>query len=469
MLPRFRQIYNQVCNTTPPGVKSYALRFLGGSADLNYGGHNVNHGLFWTRGAVLGNFWWEAWTQPLAGANYWLSDGHGGSHDFLCGWDQGASQLGVSGNFWNQAGAAVVSFSSVDKIRAGTLHHTAVGWDGTNIKVYLDGVLTNSIAYSGNRGNIGGSEDGILYIGGSDHANFIGWIFKVRGFEGTLPMTDGAMPLGYFYPEQYFRAAFGSGATHKPCQFLADYTIPANIITDHSAGYNNQRHPGVLSIGNDYASYSEGLRRGTVYPTFELKPFRQTAYSGPAPSAIPTNALLFDEFRRQDVVPAWLRNEGALPANTAPTGQVWTGNVGIIGEKLYGFTGTSADALISHVQANVDVTITNGNTTVNPLTYVRYTDANNYLTVSVENTGGPKRVVLRQRISGSDSLITQSADVGVQDWTSLRVVANGANVDVYRNGSLVIDNATVSLLTGIKAGANMVPLARLAKIEAYPI
>lgn len=454
-------------------VGGYAVKITPG-IHPTYGGNNVNHGFFYDDTVltnVTGKFFWEGWVMPEANAEYFISDGFGGAHKILLGFGTG-NPLFVSGNIWNATGAAVQSFSSLDSVPANTLHHIAVGWDGANIAVYVNGVRSNTIAYAGDRGNVGSS--GVLFIGGSDHSNFKGWIFRVRGFEGFVPFFSG-LPAGYFEPERMFRSTFRqSGGGTYAASFNADYTTSAATITDHSSGYDGSVHPGVLSLGNDDGFFEAGLKNHpTAYlPTFENKTFEQTAYAGAAPTTTPGNALLFDEFRRTDIVPAWYYT-AAWPAITAPTGQVWSSNTGILSEKLYLLTNAATAVAVSHTQANVDITFTNGNVNESPIVYIRRNGTVNalgttYLQISVQNLGGPKRVVLDEVVAGVTTTLAMSADIGTTQWSTLRIVANGTNVDVYRNGSLDINDATTTVTTGTLAAIFLAPLWRLDKIEAYP-
>lgn len=431
-------------------------------AHPTYGGNNVNHGYFWERGATLGNFLWEWWSQPLAGAEYVISDGHGGTHAFLGGWDGGTTQLKVSGNIWNPIGATVVSFTSHDQVPVNTLHHTAVAWDGTNINVYLDGVLSGQTAYNGTRGNNGGQEDGILYIGGSDHSNFHGYIYRVRGFESTLPMSG--LPAGYYVPQWFFDSAFGVSTAFVNAQFVADYSRPAQVVPDLSAGYNNSTHPGYLSVGNNYASYVEGDKKSDNYPTFVAKTFEQGAYAGNAPSTTPAGAIVFDEFRRIDQTPAWYN---AAPTVTAPTGQTWSATCGILAENLFPWANAGTAMWIDSGVADVDVTFATGNTAVQ-MSYGFRRAGSNYLYVSTGINNGLYDVYLSKAGTGAGLIATASQALAANTYSTVRIVANGTSVKVYFDGVLKMDTTT-SYVTGTEIGVTTNPMSRLDKIEAYAV
>lgn len=442
----------------------YALKFTP-NVSPTLGGHNVNHGYMFDRAGTGGSFFWEAWVMPLNGAEYWISDGHGGAHYILCGFDGTASgSLGVSGNIWNKAGAATVSFTSLDKVPPSTLHHVGVGWDGTNINVYVDGVLSGQTAYNGNRGNTGGQEDGILYIGGSDHSNYKGWIFRVRGFEGAVPFVGG-MPAGYFNPERRFRGVLGNVDAFVKASFLADYTQPHHIVPDLSAGYNGSTHPGVLSVGNDYANLNDGLRAGEdLLPVYELKAFEQTDYAGTAPTTTPANAVLFDEFRRQDVLPCWSSTGGS----TAPTGQEWSTNMGVLSEKAFLWANAGSNIWIDPEIADIDVTFTNGNT-AKKMSYNFRRNGGDYLSIQTGVNMGLYDIYLVNYTANNPVIeATATQAIANETFTTLRIVANGTNVKVYVDGTLEMD-ATTSRTTGTEVGVGMNPLCRLDKIEVYAV
>lgn len=472
MPPLSRQVQNQVGRSSSTYGGGYALRITPG-IHPTYGGNNVNHGYFYNNDSltnVTGIFFCEGWVMPQAGAEYWFSDGHGGAHKLLCGFN-GADPgpLAISGNIWNPDGAAVVSFTSIDTVPANTLCHVAVGWDGSNIVVYLQGVRTGVTAYTGNRGNTGSTGTG--FVGGSDHSGFKGWLFRIRIFEGVLPFTNG-LPTGYFVAEKTFRAAFrntSSGALIK-ASALWDYTTPSRCVPDLSSGYDGSVHPGVLSLGNNDNAFQEAYKDvGEQYlPKFEPKRFEQTAYLGTAPTTTPATAILFDEFRRKDNVPSWyLASDATL--RTAPTGQVWSSNTGIISEKAFLWANSSDKITISAGTPNLDITFTNGNT-AKKLSYIfRLTDANNYLVIETGLNQGQYDVYLKNYTGGSPTTeVTAAQALANETFSTLRIVANGTSVTVYVNGVQKLAGTT-SRTTGNSVGVSMDTLCRLDKVEAYAV
>lgn len=448
----------------------YALLFNPYGPPAPSQGQNVNCGVFWEPGETnLGSMWWEYWSRPQngGGANYVVSDGDGGAHAALLGWQTDASNASVTGNIWNDAGAAVVSFSSQDTVPVDTLHHVAIGFvQGVGLYVYLDGVFSGFTAYTGNRG----AGSGVLYVGGSNHANLFGYIFRLRAYDGYLPFLDG-VPANYFSPDWFFRdTIMNTDGTFVSSSFLMDLTVPGVMIPDQSSGYGGRKHNGILAWEtNTTGTYKTQMYRDDdpgALAQFAVCPFERPAYAGAAPSATPGTALLFDEFRRQDSTPAWDMNP-SVEARTSPTGQLWSGNMAIIGGKLWGWTNSTSQVEISHVQPNIDITFENGSAAAYPIVYVRKTDDNNYLAVNIQNFGGPQRAVLTEVIGGVGTQLAVSADLGSNSWNSWRIVANGANVNVERNGASVIAGATTTKLDGIIAAMGVEPRARMQKIVAY--
>jgi hypothetical protein len=210
-------------------AKQWALH-----CDLTYHQH-VNHGYFWDRTAEFGKFLYEAWVSPETGAEYLISDGYGGAHNLLWGFGGFSSGYGsMTGNITLDAVAA--SFSSIDGIYAGDWHHVAVGWDGNYIYTWVDGVISKRVAATGVRKTSGDISEGGLFIGGSNHSNYAGYIRMIRGIEGYFPL----LPASYV-PEANFRNAFlfGPGSRQSGCHFLADYSTPASIVEDISDGFSN--------------------------------------------------------------------------------------------------------------------------------------------------------------------------------------------------------------------------------------
>jgi hypothetical protein len=259
---------------------------------------NVDHGQFWPQRVNLGHFFWEFWAMPAANnfTRYLMSDGYGGAHALLFGFN--FSELGhynLFGNIWQGNGAAV-TFNSIEGPTENEWGHYAVGWDGQNVITYFNGVPVGKEPFSGPRQTLGGdSGSGNLFIGGSDHQNMIGRIAQARGYEGQNPRASA--PESPFTPETLFS---------REGNFMAQYMRPSSSIADLTKiGYENMPHDGLL----------RGMTRGfydpcsgcpvpnfvsdATAPNFAdtANPGHTTAISSTPPSP-PAGARVFDSFTR---------------------------------------------------------------------------------------------------------------------------------------------------------------------------
>lgn len=279
------------------------LRFSGAVA------HHCNHGDFWPQGVDLGPFWWDAWVAPgaNAGANYLVSDGNGGNHALLWGFQPGAGGVQVpTGNVFPGA-TPLVSFGSDDPVAVGEWAYHAVGWNGGTIVYYIDGILTGRTPFTGPRQ----AGFGQLYVCGSDHQNLICDLARLRGFEDHFPLTS---PYVGFIPERHFGAKSRATEITATASFLADYTTPGRaIIPDLSDGYNGRVHPGTLNAGIEAAGV-ESISKGAVqsvpqiagrpsYVVSTTAPFdvdvsRWSTGTIPAVPSVPAGAKVFDSFNR---------------------------------------------------------------------------------------------------------------------------------------------------------------------------
>jgi len=207
---------------------TYVLEFDGTQTDVDYK-------FFWPQDTNVGSFFWEFWAMPGndAYARYLLSDGYGGAHALLFGFNYGpAGHYSLSGNIWN--GAPNFYFYSDDGPSPGEWGHYAVGWDGQNVITYYDGVPVGKRAFSGPRSSTGWyNGSNMLLIGGSDHQNLIGRIAQVRGYEENNPRAES--PESAFRPQTIFSV---------DGQLLSYYFTPAPLVADMSYGYNGIQHNG---------------------------------------------------------------------------------------------------------------------------------------------------------------------------------------------------------------------------------
>jgi hypothetical protein len=443
--------------------------------DETYHQH-VNHGYFWNRGAAAATeFFWEAWVSPKTGAEYVISDGYGGAHNLLWGFNGfGTGKGTVSGNV--AIAGAPVGFASQDFIYEGDWHIIGLAWDGTNIRTYTDGVLSSVTALAGVRQTLGNPSEGVLFVGGSDHSNYHGYIRMIRGFEGWNPIGAGL----YYRPEINFKAAFNStGDALLGASFLADYTRPANIIPDLSSGYNGSVHPGYL------ASELDGSNTGTIdggnpasgrlnnLPIFTTdNPFvRPTTYRGTTAS-IPVGAVGYDDFSRANVNLTW---DDALTLGTNRTGQVWSSPAaassgwGIVDGHAYcnNAAGVPSIATFDLGKANQDVTINRKTAATFAGPVGRYTDVNNYVHVEMFVSGADEYVLLWEVVAGVATQLDSALTGGSAN--NIRLEITGTTAKVYVNGSgTPLITETISLATGNRVGMQSDQiLTRVKSIVAY--
>lgn len=306
----------------PPEPSALMTSVLLFTASFN---HHVNHGVFWPINTDLPRrFFWDAWVCPAAEGGYVISEGYGGLHSLLFGFGGvGATPYNnLTGNVWD--GSTVISFGSDDGPIPGEWAHVAVGADENRIVCYVNGVPSGAVAYTHLHRF---AQQGTMFVGGSGHSNFGGKIAQIRGFEGFNPMIadpafDAANRMLIAYRPEMKLAAFakqrGSDGPLSPANFLADYTVPATVIADHSpVGYAGSRHPGQLwsTYGVGDGSINDGFGRNVVPSKYPLPKFvvdltAPTAQvdaspivpvSAPLkPPLTPPGALVFDSFSRSD-------------------------------------------------------------------------------------------------------------------------------------------------------------------------
>ncbi len=279
------------------GVRSNQVRFsIGKSYALVFDGstQSIWHDKFWQPDVDLGKFFYEVWVKPgmYNGTRYILSDGIGGAHAILFGLAGSGSSFYVSvGNTFD--GNQTIPFGGDDGPDADEWAHLAVGWDGSHIVTYYNGVPVGSVAFAGQRftlGPLGGG--GRLFIGGSNHQNFLGSISQVRAYERSNPRQDslgtGKM-MSAFAPQTVFEVEGSS--------FLVSLLRPAETISDLSG--NN--HPGVFLTW-----------AGGPLPRFIIDPITPNV-SIPRegnPFPVPPNVRIFDSFSRANATYAFNGNGG---------------------------------------------------------------------------------------------------------------------------------------------------------------
>lgn len=419
----------------------------------------IHHPNFWPPGPVpLGLFFWEAWVKPNLGSQigYIVSEGSGGAHALLWGL-QGSTggRAFMSGNIWD--GSAAHSFTSVSGtgLADGEWGHVAVGWDGSSIHCWLNGVRCGVTAYSSTRTASVAGSPGDLFVGGSSHINFSGSIAAVRGYEGQYPLA-GIPPNEAFVPDRGFLNTGGN--TWPIANFIADYTTPGLIFPDQSQGFAGRLHPGRLfgtayNAGSVFASATpNNFVTGAVpvypYPGFTVDTGSPFAVTGaPAlpnelidtPPATPSGAAIFDSFSRRNQTFAF---------QTAPTlGSTEGGSMGPLAWSILSGTwgilcgravclGTGGVAAVDCGDVNHDVRVDRWQTsTTAPAEQMsarawlcfRVTDKDNYYDAYGDPTSG---LAIRKVVSGSATNLATASDPG-GGWTTLRVTASGSTLTLY--------------------------------------
>ena len=112
------------------------------------------------------------------------------------------------------------------------------------LHIWIDGVISKRTACEGlRRTGVGVTYGGILFVGGSDHSNYNGYIRSIRGFEGWCPMqasSSGANASTY-RPEHNFKGTYRDGTVIgiqsgiPSCRLLT----PSGVIADLSSGFSN--------------------------------------------------------------------------------------------------------------------------------------------------------------------------------------------------------------------------------------
>lgn len=431
-------------------------QFQDGSLEFNATqGHHVNHGIFWKPGVNYGVFFWEAWVKPYNNAEYVISDGYGGAHALLFGFSGGVNTVALAGNLWDNSANSSVSFGTDQRVPTNQWCHIAVGWDGTKIVTYINGLPSGIVAYNGQRSTPPNSGSGVLFIGGSDHSNFNGKIARVRGFEGVLPMET---LLASFQPEMYFRSSYlKQNGDIVTASFLADYSQKSRVYPDLSLGFNGVNHVGILSNGTDSGGFGEIIQNQNSLPQWTSEPVTITNSNNLPPVEIPSGAVVFDSFSRENSFPGLRPYSGlgklekAAPRFTRS--QFWQGtnvtNWGIMYGRAANFSNTGFPVWVETDISNMDVRVTRtyGAFSLGTVGVVyRYENDNNY--GFVYNSNGA--VYLVEKVNGTFAHTATGTEIPI--WDQMQVVANGNSVKVYLNGIERISTTTGNLLNATKAG-----------------
>ncbi len=453
---------------------SYVLEFDGTRKTVDYsmplpGDYN----LFWPDGLDFGHFFWEFWAMPghSVTPSYLISDGYGGAHAILFGiMHLGGREPGryqLAGNVWN--GTRLTSFGSDEGPAPLEWGHFAVGWDGQAIVTYFNGVPVGRTPYTGPRITPGGAGGcGRLLIGGSDHANFIGRIAQVRGYETYNPHEQRNSVFASFAPETVF-SVDGSLLSYffKPAENIADLSL---------LGQYGRQHTGLVR------STANGVLRtctGCPSPQFVIDPtapdFAHPNNPGQpqapvdTPAAVPAGALVFDSFSRRNSTNALggLGGLGSAEGGTSAT-KTWITNTGTVSPNPFGILNGRAVLLdnaaavawinVSPSASDLDIQVDRrGNFSAGHNTGIsfRVADANNYF--FAYSSDGPDPSLPQTLTAGYYSAGTRTNLItGVTippNWKTLRVITNSVGtIRVYADTTLVHSTTHSFLATSVGAG-----------------
>jgi hypothetical protein len=448
------------------------LEFDGTPKDVDYSITFNTYTNFWPAGVNLGRFFWELWAMPgeNAAGTYMLSDGYGGAHAILFGVSQlNSAERGrfrLSGNVWN--GSVLTTFVSDEGPAPGEWGHLAVGWDGQYITTYFNGVPVGRTKFAGPRrtpGAAGGG--GRLYVGGSNHSNFVGRIAQVRGFEESNPRDETSV-YSAFRPE----TVFGVGGN-----LLSWYFRPAQYMADLSRGYGGVPHTGGVrgwAQSHDiYPCYT------CPKPVFVVDPtapnFADPEHPGtpPAPVATPLpappGALVFDSFSRGNSTYA-LGGRGGLGSTEGGTkgALAWRTNVAADAPQPLGILNGRAVLLansrsLAWVEAgegydDFDVRVArrngaNGSGSDTGLCF-RVVDSDNYFFAYTTEGADPSARLLTVGYYSNGQRTTLAAGLSTPaGWTTLRVKTNAAGLlEVYADNTRVYVSQNSLMSTAAAAG-----------------
>lgn len=463
--------FNAVLNASVS--PSCVLEFDGSPKTVDYSTELPNL-FFWNGTDPLGHFFWEFWAMPgdNAGGTYLISDGYGGAHAILFGvanfGSREPNRYQLLGNIWN--GNYLTYFASDEGPAANEWGHFAVGWDGTNIVTYLNGVPVGKTYWVGPRITPGGTQGtGRLLIGGSDHSNFVGRIAQMRGFEENNPLENAGTVFATFAPQTVF-AVDGN--------VLSYYFRPAENVADLSLfGHQGKQHTGLLRSTLNGVLFS---CTGCPLPQFVVDPTAPD-FSNPnnpgtpptpvdVPATAPGGALIFDSFSRRNSTYA-LTGLGGLGATEAGTAgpRTWQTNqapgqpqpFGVLNGRAVLLANATAIAWTNAPPGNFDLDSRVDRhagvwgTGINTGLSFRVADAGNYFFAYSSDDPNPSHPQTLTVGYYSGGLRTDLA-TGISlptDWTMLRVVtvSTGA-IGVYADNTLLYSTSNTLLVNSTGTG-----------------
>jgi hypothetical protein len=419
----------------------------------------VDHGLFWPGYVNLGHFFWELWAMPGEDnyTRYMLSDGYGGAHALLFGFNfTEPGRYNLFGNIWKGDGTTVY-FGSGEGPAPNEWGHYAVGWDGHNVITYFNGVPVGKIAFSGPRQTLGGDNgSGHLFIGGSNHQNLRGRIAQARGYEDSNPRVSA--PESTFTPQTLFSS---------DGNFVSYYLRPSSSIADLTrTGYTGIPHPG--NLGFPCA--------GCPPPPFVQDPtapnFADPGNPGQInstvgnPESSPPGARVFDSFTRNNSTyilggqgglgTTESGSEGALIWQMIPQGG--RKPFGILSGRVVLLADTKALAWVSTESPNQEISVRRGlalwSSGINTGIAFRVADPDNYFFAYTDHDQtGVQRLTVGYYLGGVRVDLTMSPTLPAS-WAKLDVVTEtDGRIEVYADGNLLY--SSTNLLMASVSGAGL--------------
>ncbi len=398
---------------------------------------------FWPINVSLGPCFWEFLIKREANGQYFISEGYGGAHAILAGFQTDGT---ITGNMWN--GTTSITFGSGDGPAVGEWAYMAVAWDGAWITVYYNGVLVGYTAFAGPRQ----AQLGQLFLAGSDHQNFMGSIAQIRAWEGSNPLAA----FTPYTPELLFEDHLRYPPSAPKASFLTSFMSQDLIPTDRIGGRVGQlrtyKPTGFYLKDRDTLPLPAFVDDPTM-PDYDLTVgIVQPITTVPTPPATPPGAKIFDSYSRANLSLAFGQNGGLGSTETGSLGslpytlEVWGnygGGVGVLGRAgIQNGRAVNLDrfpwiAWMNNDSSNMDVRVdrAKGNYNYGKNTGIafRVLDHKNFLFVATwGNTARYLRV--GKVINGVQTDIVWSAGNGTAlsaTFTTLRVVASGDTVTTY--------------------------------------
>lgn len=407
---------------------------------------------------------YEFWVAPDDSAEYVISTGYGGSHEILFGFGGGTSgKLMFAGNMYYN-GSPVVTLNGQDTVLRNTVHIIAVAYDGTWVTTFLDGVPSKRVAYTGYRNGTTNPADIDLFIGGSDHSKFDGLIFKARGFEtfeNDIPIST----TSPYAPKLNWQSGFSPF-------FSWDFTTPMNTFPNAGVGLLGTQVTGTRNVSANYNEFISGGAQGDEanMPQFEQAAMTQAPYTGTPPS-VPGSAKVFDSFHRRDRVPAWMNTPDLDSTEGGTVGKKkWlmnlvnsSYNAGIIHNNAY--FALPNFAYIDAGSPNDSIIVTKASSLSETSVYVVARRSSDDTYILLINDASNSTTYLYNYVTGSP---TSLGSFSTPSFTTMTLVVNGNQAQVYTDGTHQIVNANITGTTGNNVGFGAgSPFVRISKFECY--